>query len=163
MGSPIRNKTYLKVGTRFGVPVNADHIEQSIPCNKDVCMLSLAIIDYLTKTFGEHNYKLKSTNHGSQFDIRGRRHGSVFDTKTAEKIKLYDDIFQRTGSRAKARAAIKPFKAYIMIEANTAVPAPIPMSEAKKTEMREYKRKHPKSALHDQPTRRRTTRRALSM
>jgi len=88
---------------------------------------------------------IKATNHGLIFDIKGRRILTVFDTKTCEKIYNYDEIFTKTRSKEKARAAVKPFTARLMVESNTAVPPRIPMTQEQKDALAEWRKKHPRS------------------
>ena len=131
-------KSTLKVGTVITVPVEQEHIEDSDPCNKDNCMLSRAFFAHLVALFGDRNYKVKSTNHGVIFDLCGRRFTCVFNTKTANIIYTYDKLYTSSHSKTKARAAIKPFTARLIVEASVAVPKFPPMSEETKAKLRKY-------------------------
>jgi len=133
----------LKVGTAFFSPVNPEHIQGSDPCNKDNCMLSRSLPDYLVAKFGgkASDYKIKSTNHGTTFVLKGRRYVCVFDTKTAATIYRYDEIFRRTRSKEKARASVKPFKARVMVEATQLLPKFPAMSEERKAYLRSLPKK----------------------
>src|SRR5271156_2270595 len=100
-------KSLLKVGTVIPVQVSRSHIDNSIPCDKDHCMLALAKLDYLMVKYGtERSFRLKCTNHGLQFDINGRRITVVFDTKTGNTIYEYDSIYTHTHSKKKARESV---------------------------------------------------------
>lgn len=130
--------TRLKPGTIIPTQVAQPHIDNSDPCNKDNCMLSRAIFAHLVSVYGDRNFRIKSTNHGVIFDLAGRRYTGLFDTKTAQKIYAYDEIFKTTHNKAKARAAIRPFKARLIIEKSMAVPVPPPMSAEDKVRIRKY-------------------------
>lgn len=139
-------KTTFRPGDALPVYVDETlHVRESDPCNKDNCMLSRAFIDHLVKTYGgkSSEYKVKSTNHGVTFVMKGRKYVAVFDTKTATKIYKYDRTFQTTKSKDKARAQVRSFTARVMIEASNAVTKWPAMTEAVKSHLRSMPRKKP--------------------
>lgn len=130
------------VGSRWNIPVKQEHIQDSDPCKKTNCMLTRALVDFLGTLFGEpaSKYHVKSTNHGAIFDLHGRRLLVVFDRKTSVKIYNYDCTYTKTRNKTRAIASVKPFKAKIMIESNTAVPKYPPMSEETKAKLQARER-----------------------
>jgi hypothetical protein len=137
-----RTKT-IKVGTVIPVGVDQGNIDDSVPCNKGKCMLTLGGIATLTSRFGKQNYNVKSTNHGMTFDINGYRILTVFDHRTGHRIYQYDEIYKRTRNMAKARASVKPFQAKLMVESCQKVPVYPPMSEATKKALKAVARRKP--------------------
>jgi hypothetical protein len=131
-----RTKT-IKVGTVIPVDVTRERIDQSIPCDKGNCMLTLAGIETLESRFGKQDYNVKSTNHGMTFDINGYRILTVFNHDTGHRIYQYDETFKRTRNMAKARASVKPFRAKLMVESCQKKPVYPPMSEATKAILRQ--------------------------
>lgn len=130
----------ISIGSRWIIPVKQEHINESDPCNKDKCMLTRALKAFLAENFGQVNYRVKSTNHGTVFDIHGRRLTAVFDTGTGNTIYGYDQTFKKTRSKARAIAGVKPFSARIMIESNSAVPKFAPMTAEAKARLRKHGR-----------------------
>jgi hypothetical protein len=126
-----RAKT-IKVGTVIPLSVTQRNIDESIPCDKGKCMLTLSGIETLEARFGKQRYNVKSTNHGMTFDINGYRILCVFDHNSGHRIYTYDEIFRKTRNMAKARASVKPFKAKLMVESCQKVPTFPPMSDATK-------------------------------
>jgi hypothetical protein len=154
-----RTKT-LKVGSVLPIDVTKEWIEESVPCDKGLCMLTLATISTLDERFGAQNYNVKSTNHGLTFDINGYRILCVFDHNTSDRIYKYDEIFMKTGSMEKARASIRPFRSKLMVESCQKAPKYPPMSAATKTRLKSMPRKKkfvPKAGLRS------VNRRQLSM
>jgi hypothetical protein len=137
-----RTKT-IKVGTVIPVQVTREDIDASYPCDKDSCMLTRAGIRTLKERFGDDNYRVKSTNHGMTFDIGGHRVLCVFDHQTGHRIYQYDEVYKKTRSVAKARAAAKPSKAKLMVESCQRIPVYPPMSEETKKALRERPRRKP--------------------
>ena len=139
----IKAKKAFKPGDALYVNVGPEHIGDSDPCNKDNCMLSRSIIDFLVSTYGgkASDFKVKSTNHGVTFDLNGRKYVVVFDTNTARRIYKYDQTFKETRSKEKARATVRPFKTRMMIEASSAVTKWPTMSEETKSKLRALPRK----------------------
>lgn len=131
-------KPSYKPGDAIYVPVEREHINDSDPCNKENCMLTRGVVAWLMANYGEGNYKVKSTNHGVIFEIKGRRYVAVFDTKTAFRIYNYDQTFRKTHSKEKARTGVRPFKARIMIESSVAATRWPRMSDETKKKLREY-------------------------
>lgn len=148
-----KKKHNLTIGTVWPVPVMRDQIDESTPCCKEKCMVALAFIAYIISVLGDDRVKftVKATNHGMRLDIQGRRILFVFDSKTADRIFLYDAIFRKTRSAEKAKKAIRPFTARMMIESNSATPVYPPMTEAKKEELRQYRKHHPISDRDPRP------------
>jgi hypothetical protein len=110
-----RAKT-LKVGTVIPIDVTQEWIDESVPCDKGLCMLTLSTISTLDTRFGAQNYNVKSTNHGLTFDFNGYRILCVFDHQTGDRIYKYDEAFKKTKNMARARAMVKPFRAKLMVE-----------------------------------------------
>jgi hypothetical protein len=130
-----RAKT-IKVGTVIPINVTQEWIDESIPCDKGLCMLTLAAIAILDVALGAGTVSnVRSTNHGITFDYSGYRILCVFDHQTGNRIFKYDEIFKKTGSMAKARAAIKPFKAKLMVESCQKAPKFAPMSAETKEKL----------------------------
>jgi hypothetical protein len=136
-------KRLLKPGDALYVPVNNEHICDSDPCNKDNCMLTRALIVHLVATYGgkASDYKVKSTNHGTLFELNGRKYMAVFDTKTASRIYKYDQTYRTTRSKEKARAGVRPFTTRMMIESSTTIAKGAPMSTTVKEHLRSLRRK----------------------
>lgn len=126
-----RAKT-IKVGAVIPVRVTQQDIDNSTPCDKGNCMLTLAGMRTLKERFGDHNYRVRSTNHGMTFDLNGYRILAVFDHQTGHRIFQYDETYKKTRSIAKARAAARPAKAKLMVESCQRIPVYPPMSEATK-------------------------------
>ncbi len=128
------------LGSAHPIKVEPVHVEASTPCDKQNCMVNLAIYDLLCGVYGEHNFKLKSTNHGIILYLKGRRITGVFDTRTCERIWSYDRIYKKTKSEAKAKAACRNgFKVRVMVESNLKH-VPEPMSEEAKKKLKAHKR-----------------------
>lgn len=134
-------KRLLKPGDALYVPVGSAHICDSDPCNKDNCMLTRALIAHLVATYGgkSGDFKVKSTNHGTLFELGGRRYMAVFDTKTAARIYKYDQTYRSTRSKEKARAVVRPFTTRMMIESSSAVVKRAPMTTTVKEHLRRLK------------------------
>lgn len=139
------------VGSSHGTSVEAAHIADSDPCNKDNCMLTRSLTDTMSRYYDPKEFKIKSTNHGAIIYLKGRRITTVFDTGTAKKIFTYDRTFKKTHSRARALASVRPFKAKLMVESNVATPTSPPMSEETKKKLAEARRAQGKKDYH--PTR----------
>jgi hypothetical protein len=137
-----RAKT-IKVGTVIPVTVTQRNIEESTPCDKGKCMLTLAGIETLEARFGKQRYNVKSTNHGMTFDINGYRILCVFDHQTGHRIYKYDEVYRKTRNMAKARALVGPFRAKLMVESCQKVPTFPPMTEEAKQKLKAYKRREP--------------------
>lgn len=131
-------KARLKVGDVMTVPVGKEHICDSDPCNKDSCMVSRAETAYLIATYGgtARDYKVKSTNHGTTFELKGRKYLAVFDSKTAATIYRYDQTFRLTRSKDRARAGVQPFTTRLIIESSVAVVRGPPMSAETKATLK---------------------------
>lgn len=131
-------KRTFKPGDSLYVNVGPEHIKDSDPCNKDNCMLTRALMQHLVKTYGgkPSDYKVKSTNHGTTFELGGRKYVAVFDTKTARRIYTYDQTYRDTRSKEKARAGVRPFTTRMMVEATTVATKWPPMSEETKAKLR---------------------------
>jgi hypothetical protein len=99
-----------KVGTVIATQVSQENIDESIPCDKGECMLTLSFLQTLEERFGKRNYNVKSTNHGL----------------------TCDETYRKTRSLAKARASAKPFRAKLMVESCQKIPTYPPMSEETK-------------------------------
>jgi hypothetical protein len=141
-----RTKT-IKVGTVIPVQVTRENIDDSVPCDKGKCMLTLGGIATLASRFGKQNYNVKSTNHGMTFDINGYRILCVFDHKTGHRIYVYDETYRRTRSMAKARATVGPFKAKLMVESCQKVPVYPPMSAATKSALAATKARNDRNSI----------------
>jgi len=137
INTAVKVKRAFRPGDALYVNVGPEHISDSDPCNKDNCMLTRAFADHLVKTYGGKvsDYKVKSTNHGTAFELNGRRYICVFDTKTAKRIYTYDQTFRDTRSKRKARATQSKFQTRLMVEAST-VATKFPMSEERKEYLR---------------------------
>lgn len=136
-------KKVFKPGDAFYVPVGPEHIFDSDPCNKDNCMVNRAFLSWFAQTYGHANCKAKSTNHGIIFEHEGRKYAAVFDTKTAGRIYKYDQTFRNTRSKAKARAAVRPFTVRMMVESSTTITEGPKMSEEAKQRLRQAAHKKP--------------------
>lgn len=125
-------------GSSIRILVEQRHITDSDPCNKINCMVTRAISEYLVKTYGGklEDYKIKSTNHGTTFVLNGYKYNAVFDNKTAAHIFEYDRTYRKTGSKERARAAVRPFTARVMIESSDKVVKSPPMTEETKKRLR---------------------------
>jgi hypothetical protein len=121
-----------KVGTVIATQVSQENIDESIPCDKGECMLTLSFLQTLEERFGKRNYNVKSTNHGLTCDFNGYRTLFVFDHQTGHRIYIYDETYRKTRSLAKARASAKPFRAKLMVESCQKIPTYPPMSEETK-------------------------------
>jgi hypothetical protein len=137
----------VKVGSVFKVPVKKEHIDKSVPCDKGHCMLTIAAIAFFVAHFGDRDFRVRSTNHGLQFDLNGYRILCVFDHQTGHRIYKYDEVYKRTRSMERARASVKPFTAKLMIESCQRIPAYPPMSEETKALLAEkaLERKTPRA------------------
>jgi hypothetical protein len=122
----------IKVGTVIPVDVTQEWIDESIPCDKGSCMLTLAAIATLDEKLGKAVSNVKSTNHGITFDLNGYRILCVFDHSTGHRIYKYDEVFKKTNSAVKARASVRPFRAKLMVESCQKAPVYPPMSEETK-------------------------------
>jgi hypothetical protein len=122
----------IKVGTAFAVYVSQEVIDESIPCDKGNCMLTMASTAMLSECFGPGVRNVKSTNHGLTFDFNGYRILCVFDHQTGHRIYKYDEIYKKTRNMSKARASVKPFRAKLMVESCQKIPTYPPMSEETK-------------------------------
>jgi hypothetical protein len=138
----------IKVGTVFRVSVSQKHIDESVPCDKPHCMLSLAGHSLLVSQFGPRNYNVRSTNHGMTFDIGGNRVLSVFDHASSHRIYKYDEVYKRTKSMEKARASVKPFNAKLMVESCQKIPTYPPMTEEKKALLAQRRKERLRSSAH---------------
>lgn len=136
-------KSRFAVGNVLNIDIRPEHISDSDPCNKDNCMLSRALPDYLVATYGgsARDYKVKSTNHGTTFELNGRKYLAVFDSKTANRIYKYDQIYRETRSKEKARSGVRPFTTRLMIESSVVATKWPPMSEETKAKLRSLPRK----------------------
>lgn len=152
----------MKVGEVITLPVGNEHIRESDPCNKDNCMLTRAFIAYLVATYGGNarDFKVKSTNHGTTFELHGRKYLAVFDSKTAATIYKYDQTFRETRSKEKARSGVRPFKTRLMIESTTAATQWPPMSPETKAKLRALPQKEKTATYVPKTT---GTRRELSL
>ena len=105
---------------------------------------------YLAKTYGGKSgeYKVKSTNHGTTFELNGRKYLAVFDSKTATKIYKYDQTFRETNSKEKARSGVKPFSTRLMIESSTAVVKWPAMTAEVKKHLRNIPKKKKNDAVY---------------
>lgn len=155
-------KTRMKVGEVITIPVGNEHIRESDPCNKDNCMLSRALTAHLVATYGGNarDFKVKSTNHGTTFELGGRKYLVVFDNKTATTIYKYDQTFKDTRSKEKARSGVRPFKTRLMIESTTAATKWPPMDPETKAKLRALPRKEKTGTYVPKTT---GTRRELSL
>jgi hypothetical protein len=138
----------IKVGTVFRVSVSQKHIDESIPCDKPHCMLSLAGNSLLISQLGPRNYNVRSTNHGMTFDVAGERILGVFDHQTGHRIYKYDEVFKKTKSMDKARSSVKPFVARLMVESCQKIPTYPPMSEEKKALLAEKRKDRVRTGAH---------------
>lgn len=150
MAKAAKSKRVFRPGDPLYIPVDNQHICDSDPCNKDNCMLTRALIAFLVSTYGgkASDYKVKSTNHGTIFELNGRKYFAVFDTKTASRIYKYDQTFRSTRSKEKARAGVRPFTTRMMIESSTAVKKGPPMSTKVKEHLRSLPRKQKDAASY---------------
>lgn len=155
-------KIRMKVGEVITIPVGSEHIRESDPCNKDNCMLSRALIAYLVATYGgsARDFKVKSTNHGTTFELAGRKYLVVFDNRTATTIYKYDQTFKETRNKEKARSGVRPFKTRLMVESTTAATRWPPMTDETKAKLRAIPRKEKTVAYIPRTT---GTRRELSL
>lgn len=128
----------LKVGDRMSLQVQQEQIDQSIPCHKGKCMLTLAFLAVIERWFGPGNYNVRSTNHGLTFDLDGQRYVCVFNHKTGDYIYRYDETYRKTRSAVRARATVKPFTAKLMVESRQRKPVFPPMSEETKAKLAAY-------------------------
>lgn len=156
-------KTKMSVGDVITIPVGTEHIRESDPCNKDNCMLSRALDSYLVATYGgkASDFKVKSTNHGTTFELSGRKYLVVFDHRTATTIYKYDQTFRDTRNKEKARSGVRPFKTRLMVESSTAVIKWPPMSDETKAKLRAIPKKEKAKATYVPKTT--GTRRELSL
>ena len=130
----------IKVGMVFPLYVKQKNIDDSVPCDKPHCMLSLSGRDLLISRFGPGDYNVRSTNHGMTFDIGGNRVLCVFDHLTGHRIYKYDEIYKRTKSMERARASVKPFNAKLMVESCQKIPVYPSMSAEKKELLAEQRK-----------------------
>lgn len=136
-------KAILKAGDVIYVQVENGHVQESDPCNKSNCMLTRAFSDHLVKTYGgkHSDYKVRSTNHGTIFELNSRKCVAVFDTKTARRIYTYDQTFRDTRSATKARDGVRPFKTRIVIESSSKVTKKPAMTTEVKKHLRSLPRR----------------------
>lgn len=114
------NRAILKKGSSILLRVKREHIDISEPCKKDLCMLTMALRDKLSETYGRGNYYIKSTSTGVMFTLGNRRYTGLFPPATAKKIFHYDLDFKTSKDKAATRAAVKPFSSEVMIQSSIA-------------------------------------------
>jgi hypothetical protein len=159
----------LARGTVFKVPVTRERIDESVPCDKNNCMLAVAFKDFLDEEFGRGNYYISAVTNGVKFTKDGRRYDAYFNRATTRQIFNYDRTFRANedeGYRSAcsiARSSIRPFTATLIVGESKKIADKMTPEQLARWKESRLAREAEKKAAGFKRIRRATTGREISM